>query len=162
MDRGRYYFAEKDEFTYLKMVGNLKYTSSSGFDHFVDGLMERGYRNVIIDLSEALYIDSTNLGLIAKIAGRTRHNPSIHVTILSPNQDINEILQSVRFDKLFTIVEAYPEIEASEEIPDQERGRAEDLRMLMEAHKALMDIHEDNRPKFKDVVELLENEMKDF
>jgi len=162
MDRGRYFFAEKGDITYLKMVGNLKYTSSSGFDHFVDGLMDRGFQKVLIDLSKATYIDSTNLGLIAKIAGRARHNPDIHVTILSPNEDINEILKSVRFDKLFTIVDSCPETEALEEIPDQDRDRLDDFKMLMEAHKALIDIHEDNRPQFKDVVELLEKEIKDF
>ncbi len=162
MDRGRYFFAEKDDITYLKMVGNLKYTSSSGFDHFVDGLMERGFRNVLLDLSEATYIDSTNLGLIAKIAGRARTNPEVHVTILSTNEDINEILTSVHFDRLFTIVEEYPDDQDLEEIPDQERGRREDIKMLLEAHRALMDVHENNRPQFKDVVELLESELKDI
>jgi len=162
MDRGRYFFAEKDDITYLKMVGNLKYTSSSGFDHFVDGLMERGFHNVLLDLSEATYIDSTNLGMIAKIAGRARKNPDVHVTILSPNEDINEILKSVHFEKLFTIVEEYPDDHDLQEIPDQERGRREDLKMLLEAHRALMDVHENNRPQFKDVVELLESELKDI
>lgn len=167
MDRGRYFFAEKNDITFLKMVGNLKYTSSSGFDHFVDGLMERGFRNVLLDLSEATYIDSTNLGLIAKIAGRARSNPDVHVTILSTNEDINEILKSVHFEKLFTIVEEYPDDHdlqemPDQEIPDKERGRREDLKMLLEAHRALMDVHENNRPQFKDVVELLESELKDI
>lgn len=162
MDRGRYYFAEKRDITYLKMVGNLKYSSSSGFDHFVDGLLDRGFKNVLIDLSEASYIDSTNLGLIAKIAGCARHRSDMHVTILSPNEDINEILRSVRFDKLFTIVEEYPETEELKEIPDEERDKREDLQMLVDAHKALIDVHEDNRPQFRDVVELLEKELKDF
>ena len=162
MDRGRYFYAEKDDITYIKMVGNLKYTTSSGFDHFVDGLMERGFTNVVIDLSEATYIDSTNLGLIAKIAGRARHNPNMHVSIVSPNEDINEILRSVRFDKLFTIVENVEGIDEFEEIPDEQRGKKEDLQMLLQAHKALIDIDEANRPQFKDVVELLENEVKDI
>ena len=162
MERGRYFYAEKDNITYIKMVGNLKYTTSSGFDHFVDGLMERGFKNVVIDLSEATYIDSTNLGLIAKIAGRARHNSRMHVTIVSPNEDINEILRSVRFDKLFTIVENMEGLDNLQEIPDEEHDKKEDLQMLIKAHKALMDIDEENRPQFKDVVELLENEVKDF
>ena len=162
MDRGRYFYAEKDDITYIKMVGNLKYTTSSGFDHFVDGLMERGFKNVVIDLSEATYIDSTNLGLIAKIAGRARHNANMHVTIVSPNEDINEILRSVRFNKLFTIVEDMKGVDDLKEIPDEEHDKKEDLQMLIKAHKALMDIDEENRPQFKDVVELLENEVKDI
>ena len=162
MDRGRYFYAEKDDITYIKMVGNLKYTTSSGFDHFVDGLMERGFKNVVIDLSEATYIDSTNLGLIAKIAGRARNKSDMHVSIVSPNEDINEILRSVRFDKLFTIVEDMEKVDELEEIPDEQRDKQDDLQMLIKAHKALIDIDEDNRPQFKDVVELLEKEVKDF
>jgi hypothetical protein len=34
--------------------------------------------------------------------------------------------------------------------------------MLIEAHKSLMAAHEENRPQFKDVVELLEQEYDDF
>jgi len=162
MDRGKYFFAEKDGITYIKMVGNLKYTTSSGFDHCVDGLMERGFHSLVIDLSEATYIDSTNLGLIAKLAGTARDSSEIHVSIISPNEDINEILRSVRFDQLFTIVEEVPRIESLRELDERERDRKEDLQMLLEAHKALMDAHEENRPQFKDVVELLEKELRDF
>ncbi|HDQ14400.1 MAG TPA: anti-sigma factor antagonist [Sediminispirochaeta sp.] len=162
MTRGRYFFAEKNGITYIKMVGNLKYTFSSGFDQFVESLLERGFSNVVIDLSESDYIDSTNLGLIAKIAGRARGREDMHVSIVSPNEDINAILESVRFDKLFTIVDKVPEVDALDEIDDEQRGRQEDLRMLLDAHRALMDIDEENRPKFKDVVELLEKEVRDF
>jgi anti-anti-sigma factor len=164
MDRGRYFFAEKEGITYIKMVGNLKYSTSSGFDRFVDGLLERGFSNVVIDLSEASYIDSTNLGLIAKIANRARNCKDVKVSIISPNEDINEILRSVRFDKIFTIVTDTAELEEEklEEIPDEGRGEKENLEMLIKAHKSLMNAHEENRPQFRDVVELLEQEYEDF
>lgn len=164
MDRGRYFFAEKEGITYIKMVGNLKYSTSSGFDRFVDALLERGFSSVVIDLSEASYIDSTNLGLIAKIANRARNSRDVKVSIISPNEDINEILRSVRFDKIFTIVTDTSELEEGklEEIPDEGRGEKENLEMLIKAHKCLMNIHEENRPQFRDVVELLEQEYEDF
>jgi anti-anti-sigma factor len=164
MDRGRYYFAEKEGITYIKMVGNLKYNTSSGFDRFVDGLLERGFSNAVIDLSEASYIDSTNLGLIAKIANRGRTRGDVNVSIISPNEDINEILRSVRFDKIFDIVTDTSQLDEAvlEEIPDEKRGEKESLEMLIKAHKCLMNVHEENRPDFKDVVELLEQEYNDF
>ncbi len=168
MDRGRYYFAEKGDITYIKMVGNLKYTTSSGFDRFVDGLIERGFTNLVIDLSEASYIDSTNLGLIAKLAEKARNNSEKRVSIISTNEDINEILESVRFDTLFTIVENVSEAKKlledvrEQEIDDIDSSKKEDLQMLLKAHRALIEAHEENRPQFKDVVELLEEEMKDY
>jgi anti-anti-sigma factor len=164
MDRGRYFFAEKEGITYIKMVGNLKYNTSSGFDRFVDSLLDRGFSNVVIDLSEASYIDSTNLGLIAKIANRARGCKDINVSIISPNEDINEILRSVRFDRIFTIITDTSELDEQKlrEIPDEKRGEKENLEMLIKAHKNLMDVHEENRPQFRDVVELLEQEYDEF
>jgi anti-anti-sigma factor len=164
MDRGRYYFAEKDGITYIKMVGNLKYSTSSGFDRFVEGLIERGFSRAVIDLSEASYIDSTNLGLIAKIANRSRSCADVNVSIISPNEDINEILRSVRFDKIFTIITDTSQLNEAqlEEIPEEQQSEKENLEMLIEAHKSLMAAHEENRPQFKDVVELLEQEYDDF
>ena len=168
MDRGRYYYAERDGITFIKMVGNLKYTTSSGFDRFVEELLEKGFENLLIDLSEATYIDSTNLGLIARLGERARHRNDVHMSIISTNEDINEILRSVRFDRLFTIVESREKVESplrgaeQREIEDVDSSRREDLEMLAEAHRALMDAHEENRPKFRDVVELLEEEMKDY
>ncbi len=164
MNRGRYYFAEKEGITYIKMVGNLKYDTSSGFDRFVEGLLERGFTHAVIDLSEASYIDSTNLGLIAKIANRSRSCQDVHVSIISPNEDINEILRSVRFDKIFNIVTDTSKLEEQglEEILDERQGEKEHLEMLIKAHKTLMNTHKENRPEFKDVVELLEQEYEDF
>ncbi|MFP4178542.1 MAG: STAS domain-containing protein [Spirochaetaceae bacterium] len=164
MDRGRYYFAEKDDITYIKMVGNLKYTTSSGFDRFVDNLVERGFENLVIDLSEATYIDSTNLGLIAKLAEESRKDGRKHVSIISTCDDINEILESVRFNRLFTIVKSVEDASEKlcgvegQELEDVETCKREDLQMLLKAHKALIEAHQDNVPQFKDVVELLEQE----
>lgn len=72
MERGRYFVAEREGITFIRMVGNLKYTGSSGFDMFLDDFLSQEYRDVVVDLSDAVFIDSTNLGLLARIAERSR------------------------------------------------------------------------------------------
>jgi anti-anti-sigma factor len=144
------------------MVGNLKYTSSSGFDIFLDDFLARAYQDVVIDLSEASFIDSTNLGLIARIAERSRRMGRNPVTLISPRDDINRILKSVRFDRIFRIVETEESAADSAGVEESEVKTGGDhvdrdhLDMILRAHKALIEIDENNRDDFQDVVDLLE------
>ncbi len=143
-------------------MGNLKYTSSSGFDIFLDDFLARAYQDVVIDLSEASFIDSTNLGLIARIAERSRRMGRDPVTLISPRDDINRILKSVRFDRIFRIVETGDPadlaagLEEGEVLTGGERSDKDNLEMILRAHKTLIAVDEQNRDEFQDVVDLLE------
>lgn len=175
MEKGSYFVAEKSGITFIRMVGNLKYTGSSGFDIFLDRFLQREYQDVVIDLTEASFLDSTNLGLIARIAERARKLGRGPVTIISPNDDVNRILESVRFDRIFRIIDSpqNPRTSrtppASGEAPTMQAGREEELasstgdrsekdqlKMILRAHRTLIDLDEENRAEFQDVVDLLE------
>lgn len=145
------------------MVGNLKYTGSSGFDLFLDDFLKSDYRDVVIDLSEASFIDSTNLGLIARVAERARSLGRGPVTLISPGDDINRVLRSVRFDRIFRIIESADSAVSPVNLPGREVGTPEGevsekraLEMILRAHRALITLDEENRDEFQDVVDLLE------
>ncbi len=166
MEKGSYFVAERQGITFIRMVGNLKYTGSSGFDIFLDRFLEHDYREVVIDLSEASFIDSTNLGLIARIAERARKLGRGPVTIISPNEDLNRILKSVRFDRIFRIIETPMEtpIEKSDlderevETPLGDRPEKDELKMILRAHRTLIEMDDANKAEFQDVVDLLEEQ----
>jgi anti-anti-sigma factor len=165
LDRGRYFVAEKENITFIRMVGNLKYTGSSGFDMFLDQFLAADYREVVIDLSEASFIDSTNLGMIARIAERARQMGKGPVTLISPRDDINRILKSVRFDRIFRILETTGDNSGLQEdeitLPLGDKPAQDDLAMILRAHQSLISLDEENRAEFQDVVELLEKQSRD-
>ncbi|WP_020611107.1 STAS domain-containing protein [Sediminispirochaeta bajacaliforniensis] len=160
MERGRYFVAEREGITFIRMVGNLKYTGSSAFDMFLDDFLSQEYRDVVVDLSDAIFIDSTNLGLLARIAERSRRMGKPSVTLISPHNDINRILRSVRFDRIFHIVSSLDTPESLEELEvggsHTVSKQNDNLNMILRAHKALINLDDANRHEFQDVVDLLE------
>lgn len=142
----------------IRLFGDIRYTISAAFSDFLEGLFQdETLTDIIIDLTQASAIDSTNLGLLAKIAIHSRqhlHHPAI---IVSDNHDINEVLRSVSFDQVFKLVSSYElpdtELQALQsDVADRERL----AKVLLDAHKTLMGISKENQAKFRDVVSVLE------
>ena len=162
MADGKYFFAKENKKAFFKLTGNLKYISSGKFDAFLDQLLEedRDFEDVMIDLSEAEYIDSTNLGFLARIAEFMNENYCKKVTIYSPNEEINIVLESVGFDEVFTLVKdssnAFNDVN---EISPSEVKERERTLMMLEAHKALMRVSDKNIPVFKSCVDLLQSSL---
>ncbi len=142
----------------IKMVGDVRLTLCISFDQFIDTMLSRAdFCDVMFDLSEAEAIDSTTLGLMAKIALQGREEKGITPVIFSNNESINRLLQTMGFQEIFTIVsdleapvqpEQPLEMDASEEQQVKEK--------VIEAHKILMGLNRENRETFRNLVKMLE------
>ncbi len=161
MAEGKYFFAREGEKVFFKLTGNLKYISSGKFDAFLDQILEEDFEEAMIDLSEAEFIDSTNLGFLARIAEFMTDKYCKKVTIYSTNIEINTVLESVGFDEVFVLVkdssDAFSDIS---EIPPAEIKERERTLMMLESHQALMRISEKNIPVFKSCVDLLKSSLE--
>lgn len=162
MNEGKYQFAENDSFYLIKMSGNLKYTGSGGFDTFIENIFSKiNNKTVVIDLTEALYLDSTNLGIMAKIADKMLTTFNQKTTIISSNPDITTLLTNIGFDDYFSILDECPDtttvLSDISEMVTGDRGMA---LMMLEAHKSLMDLNDENKNVYSSVVDLLEKEVQ--
>lgn len=162
MTEGRYQFAENDGFCMIKMSGNLKYTGSGGFDTFVESLFSRiNDKDLFIDLTDAKYLDSTNLGIMAKISEIMTTRFGKPTTIISTNPDITTLLTNIGFDDFFTILDECPDTKtALSDISEMVSGNRNMAVMMLEAHKSLMELNDRNRTMFSSVVELLQKEVE--
>lgn len=162
MNEGKYQFAECETFYLIKMSGNLKYTGSGGFDTFVENIFSKIQdKNVVIDLTEAHYLDSTNLGILAKIADTVLSEYNKKTTIISSNPDITSLLSNIGFDDYFTIIDESPVADTTlSDISEMVTGNRSMALMMLEAHKALMELNENNKNIFSSVVNLLEEEVE--
>jgi anti-anti-sigma regulatory factor len=143
-------------------VGPIKYTISADFDNFLDKIFkEKEFNSVIIDLTETTGIDSTNLGLLAKIAKFMFENFDKRTTIISTNEEINEILISLGFDNIFILIDRPESFSGNlEELPYIKESEKEMAKIMLEAHTNLMELNAKNAEVFKDVVEILQKEIK--
>jgi anti-anti-sigma factor len=162
MEKGRYSHARQGERVFIRLCGALKYTESDCFDDFINQLLaDAPPEEILIDLTEATYLDSTNLGLIARIGDFMREERGKRAILVSTHKDINKILQSVRFEQVFTMIGESPESVSFEEIPPEVREERDTLAMMLRAHRSLIAVDDRNKEAFQDVVCLMEQELSD-
>lgn len=157
---GKILFAEKNGIHVLKFVGDVRLTLGPTISSFLEHLRScSDFRSMIIDLSDTETIDSTALGLIAKISICTQESFNSTTTLVSPREDVTRVLKSMAMEQVCVISgDQISEETGLRELP-QEIASEDVLReQVLEAHKVLMSLTPENYEKFQDLVEALENE----
>jgi anti-anti-sigma factor len=162
MEPGKAFYAQHNKICVLKLVGKIRYTISADIDHFLTVLFRKNdFEDMLIDLSETKYIDSTNLGLLAKAAKFMQQKFHKKITIIAGFQGIIEILNTVGFDNVFLIIPKTESLSTDlQELPHVTSSERESAKMILEAHKLLMELSSRNKKVFLDIVEILEKEYK--
>ena len=161
MSKGRYLYRRDGSRIFFKMKGYLKFTESFGLDHLIDELLEQDIDQALIDLNEVSYIDSTNLGIIARIAeAMRRRNKSL--TIYSENDDVNDILASVGFDKVCVILKHHEDVRNLAEVARLDVQGREMAESMIRAHRKLIEMNEANKEVFQDIIELMEEDARKY
>ena len=158
MDNGTVLHASHDDVHVLRFIGDIRYTLSPSIERFLEGVFAGPEpAGFVIDLTETDSIDSTNLGLLARVATRMQVLDDRRVTIVSNRAEINSVLTSMAFEEVFDIV-ADTSLETGQmhEVPQESPDKETLARTLIDAHRALMDLNERNREMFRDVVASLE------
>mgnify|MGYP002785836307 FL=1 len=158
--RGRILVSDHDGVHVMLFRGDVRLTLCAAMDEYLERILaEPCVRSVVVDLSEAESIDSTSLGLLAKLSIETGRRFGYRPTLVSTQPDITRILETMGLDEVFNVVHEplsreeqlgdLPPCAASE---DQVRAR------VLEAHRVLMSLNEHNREAFRDLVAALEEE----
>ena len=158
MQTGKILVAEEQGSFVLKMIGDVRLTLCTSLDHYLDEMFANpNFNDVVIDLSEAENVDSTTLGQMAKLGIKAKdlyqHIPSI----VSTKPSITRVLESMCFDKVFKIKHKLPENDAElKALCDCPPDEAEMKPCILEAHRVLMGLSNENEAKFKELVNELE------
>lgn len=157
---GRILVGSHDGVYVLVFEGDVRLTLCTTVDDYLEKMFrDKAFRSVIVDLSGTENIDSTSLGLLAKLSIQADKRFSFRPTLISTRRDITRILLSMGFDEVFDLVEEPLEHEDQlSELP-QTVSSEEDIRQrVLEAHRTLMSMNEANREAFHDLVAELETE----
>jgi anti-anti-sigma factor len=97
--------AEKEGVHVLRYFGDVNYVLAPGIQRFVDRLIDDGsITGMVFDLTCAQSLDSTNLGLMARVNERLLGAGAANSVIISGNEDIDVVLRSMGFDQTFDVV----------------------------------------------------------
>lgn len=159
MTTGKIQFAESEGTFILKFIGDVRLTLCAALDAYIEKIFSvLTFNAIIIDLTETDGIDSTSLGLLAKLSILSREKVGFLPTLVSTQDDMNRLLQSMGFDQVFNIVSQVTPTETElEDLPGQELSEELVKEKVLEAHRILMDLNEHNREAFRDLVSTLES-----
>tara|TARA_B110000879_G_scaffold24935_1_gene33319 strand:+ start:3440 stop:3922 length:483 start_codon:yes stop_codon:yes gene_type:complete len=142
----------------IKLVGDVRLTLCTTIDDYFDTMFCcTNFVGVVIDLSAVEGIDSTSLGLLAKLAIRAKRTYQLMPIVWCPNPDILRLLESMGFHQIFDIRE---DLELTNEELDELAVKAADEAStrgkIIEAHRVLMNMNEKNRETFASLMSTLE------
>lgn len=155
---GRILYARSDACCVIKLIDELRYGLGPAFSDFVDRLFAmEGLGRVVIDLSETTFLDSTILGLLARLGLRCRETLDRNCLIVSPREEITEQLLGMGIDQFFILVTEFEsEIRTYTAVPAEQPDRQALAATLLEAHRTLVGMNAKNRAMFQDAVAEME------
>lgn len=146
----------------LRYCGRVDYTMAPAIERFVEGL-EHAPCPFMFDLCDASILDSTNLGLLARVVERSRHDGAPRSSIIVPSGDIDDVVRSMGFEQILDIHSDNPlgrPLPSEALVTDERASQGEMLRTMLEAHRALVGLDDQDCAQWREVVTALEAEMR--
>jgi anti-anti-sigma factor len=158
MNPGQILVADHQGVYIIKLVGDVRLNFCISFDQFIDAMLtDPMLASVLFDLAEAEAVDSTTLGLMAKISLLSQEKRNIMPVILATNSSIKRILHSMGFADIFSIVDQLDStLTPSRLLCCDDQNAPAIKQRVIEAHKILMSLNEQNADTFKNLVKMLE------
>ena len=158
MSDGKIQCAEYNDIFVLKCSGEVRLTFCSALNATIEKIIKaHSFKSIVIDLTEVISIDSTTLGLLAKLSILSKRKFGMLPTLASTNPDVNRGLDSMGFNQVFNMVHTpAPCPECLDDLPEQDQSETVVKERVLEAHQILMSLNESNRNEFRDLVTALE------
>lgn len=156
---GKIWVADHNGVYVIKMEGDVRLTLCVSFDQFIEDMFSRDdFCSIVFDLTNAELVDSTTLGLMAKISIRADKHKGLKPSILSSSKSMRRLLESMGFEEIFDIIDSEATAQDGDTCECEGVGSEDETRKkVLEAHKALMSLNEKNKETFQDLVKSLEN-----
>jgi len=98
---------EEGHITVISLSGSVDANSALELRNIIQGLVKEG-TNILIDLSEVNFIDSSGLSVFIK-AYQIGQNVGAQITLASPQPSVRKVFKLTGLEKLFNIVDSLEE-----------------------------------------------------
>ena len=159
MSQGQILISDKADHYLIKLVGDVRLTLSGSLNRYMDVLFgNNNVQSVVVDMLDAKAVDSTTLGLIAKLGLHCREHYQMNVKLFCQNPSIIRTLECMSFDEIIDIFQQSPdEFDAELRCLDAVTSEVDEVRQqVLEAHKLLIKLNPKNGAEFTDLINALE------
>ena len=163
MSDGRIYYAEQDHNYYLKFVGDVRVTLCTGLSKYIQSIFDGDQiASVSVDFTETKAVDSTTLGLLAKVALHVIDKEDIKAMLIVSDKSLIRLVKGMGFDEIFELVPSLPKTpDELKTLPCSKAPTDEARAQVIEAHKMLMCMNKKNMNAFSELVKALEREERE-
>ena len=161
MSAGHVTHAAQEGIHVFRYFGAVNFTLAPSLQRFLQHVIRDGdVSGLVFDLTGAESLDSTNLGLMARVNEQVHELGAPNSVIISSNEDIDMVLRSMGFEQTFDFAPSGSEVpDAIAEPVAAEAPCAADLqRTMLDAHRALVRLSDAGRLEFESVVACLERD----
>jgi len=148
-----------DRTVWVRVQGKGSSTNSTALRDFAKEMIHCGAREFIVDLRNCQAMDSTFMGTLAGISLWLREMGEGCLSVVNPNERNAESLCSLGLEQLLNVrLSAIKNGGQALTLPLEE-DRTARAETMLEAHEALIKTNPENLPKFKDVIQYLEEKL---
>jgi anti-anti-sigma regulatory factor len=150
---------------WVKVEGRGSFLNSGNLKDFAREMLNRGYREFVVDLADCAMMDSTFMGTMASVALRLKELGHGHLHIVHCGNRSEQLLSGLGLDQIFDIHSdgtSAPECEALEQARKDQLANSkkrEQAETMLEAHEALCQAAPENIFRFKDVLDFLRQDL---
>ena len=157
MSPGKIEVANQDGVYIIKLSGDVRLNLCSALENYLEAMfLDDQFKTIFIDLSNAVGVDSTTLGQLAKISIVSQAKFGLLPTIISPREDIMRVLLSMGFDSVFYIIGEEPtNITGLQELTCAQINEEQMRKQVIAAHEILISLNEKNKNTFQELVDCL-------
>jgi anti-anti-sigma regulatory factor len=148
-----------DRIVWIRVEGSGSFTVSTALKDFAKEMIHRGAREFVVDLGKCPVMDSTFMGTLAGISLWLRELGEGSLHLVNLNERNAESLCRLGLDQLFNVRLSATGGEGQALKRPLKEDRTALAETMLEAHEALTKAVPENLPKFKDVIQYLEEEL---
>lgn len=150
----------------VRIVGRGNFQNSFAFKQFAELVQGPGKpHQFIIDLGQCPTMDSTFMGVLASVGIRQEKSGNGKLIVINANEQSTRLLKTlglthlleVRHDQVGDLVHAEGALQPAQV---GTVSRVEQICIMLEAHKQLIDLDNNNEVRFRSVVEMMEDSLR--
>jgi len=150
---------------WVKVEGKGSFLNSDNLKEFASEMLNRGYREFVVDLADCATMDSTFMGTMARLALQLRELGQGNLHIVHCGNRNQQLLSGVGLDRIFDIDAnggsppgCSPLGQTFTARSPEERKKTQ-TKIMLEAHEALCEAAPENTLRFKEVLDFLRREI---
>ena len=152
----------KDKIAYAAIRGRGSFQIAPAIKKFCLSVIGQECNHLVIDMSECIGMDSTFMGSVAGLAGRLKKtNQTLELINLSEKNA--QLLKTLGVDQVLSFYkDAHGHqlsVQKTTTLPTDQTSQKEMAETALQAHEKLVQISDENLPKFKQVIELLKEDV---